>query len=819
MSDQDQTPGTNNVTNQNPDAQNQPSGTSTGQANGQTGTSDAQPPLLPTNQQQGQDASSLQPNDGNAPQPQPPLQPPPLDDASGNNTLLSDKTFQALHDAFLLGWNLLELRSRILLAALDTKFQEADNQVAAFDLVDSIFATLLPQHDDTSSEMPTTRSGLLSSDPFEKLPVEPSDAVWNTSVWRAMFNRIVALQIKLVKTNNTSGTIYDVSIPGQTPSDEPDSPYSYLYIPKTVTDTFTRIGISASDTVDFAIPPTFKLYDITRRTLNCLTQLYVNPNEVLNPSTLAANRDHIVTTILGATPPIALKSTGANSPDDVRVAIRRCTGLTVRFLEAWDGYVRESFYVGQNYENYEIGMIAYEAGRALCTLSWGIALFVVPLENALAKTTEGSEEHKKLMQQLYSAWQNVFNPRDIIHIQHQLSGLSNALDGAYYRIKNANSQNQLPDQHFDPSNDDDPCLPSNALHCIKRSLDYWQAAIEWIGGAVAQKSIRSAHHISTNEQDDVPIISKGLSGQLRMALIEQADVWQSLLTGQQTLRSITTEEVTQGILSKFMQDCEKAFMSDVTSDVKQEVEEVKKNTEQLLWRNRVLFIALLAVAVILLILFVAVEVIAFLPNSQQGNSWLGNAIVTLASFLGVGFVVHRTTQAQSPSPQTTSTNSNSGQPTPQNSSGSDLATNSSTMLDSIRCFFVSSGTEIGDLFSACSRAIQKQYETLNRNASVSYPLIEVFVMNSQPKSPKKKENMKPLPYDFGVNDSYSFLTSVIWTNADREEEIQSIVRATFGPLGELIGSSGSQYGNHGGDNNPPGYTPPYNPSGSNNSIG
>jgi hypothetical protein len=835
MSGQDQNPGSNNDANQNPNQQNQATGTpsaqtpSTSDAN-QNPPSVSQPPAQSSSDNPpapgGGSSGDQTPGSGGMPVP---INPPPQhDDASGGNTLLSDKTFQTLHDAFLLGWNLLELRSRVLLAALDVKFQRANNQVAAFDLVDAVLDTLLPERTDRDADQLATLPTSLNSDPFAKLPVEPSDAVWNTSVWRAMFNRIVGLQIKLVTTNDTTGTIYEVDIPAQDTASYTTFPYSYLYIPKSDADIFTNIGISNSDVASNPLPPRYELYGITRRVLNCLTQLYVKPDEVLDPQTIKANRDKIVPAILGAAPAISPEDKGANSPHDVLVAIKRYTGLTVRFLEAWDGYVRESLYVGQNFENYEIGMVAYEAGRALCTLSWGVALFVVPLENALDAlkdddTDAGRRQQKVLMQKLYSAWESVFNPRDIIHIQHQISALSNSMDGAYYRIKVAieNAQNQAYGSPYNPPygptnppygptnspygptnrpygptnpDEDDDCLPSNALHSIKHSLDYWQAAVVWIGGPKAQETICSAHRMEYS--DDAPaVMSRELSCQLRIALIEQADVWQSLITGQQNLRSITTEAVTESILSQFMQRCEQAFVADVTDDVKAEVEQVKKNTEQLLWRNRVLLIILIGIAAIILILFVAAEVIAFLPQSQFTNSWLGNAIITLASFLGIGMVVHRTTQAQTPS-----TSANTGQATPQTST-LNSSVSSSNIVDSIRSFFVSSGTEVGDLFSACRREIQKQYNDLNHNASVSYPLIEVFLTNSQPQSTKgkekKKENSKPSLYDFGMNDSYNFLINVIWTNQDRAEEIQRIVQATFGPLGEMIGSIGSRMRNSG----------------------
>lgn len=776
--------------------------------------------LPPPDNSGGGDNNPPPDNSGGGGQPLPPNQPPPPDEASSGNTLLADKTFQTLHDAFLLGWNLLELRSRILLAALDVKFQKADNQVSAFDLVDAVLDTLLPEQSDKDADeeigeasdvdkqalLVTSRPGLLNGDPFEKLPVEPSDAVWNTSVWRAMFNRIVGLQIRLVSTNDTEGTIYEVAIPTQS-----TAPYSYLYIPKTDTDIFTSIGISSSDMANYAIPASFELYGITRRTLNCLTQLYVRPDEVLDPQRIADNRAKIVPAILGAAPPITPKGSGASSPEDVRVAIKRYTGLTVRFLEAWDGYVRESFYVGKNFENYEIGMVAYEAGRALCTLSWGVALFVVPLENALADLKDDDSEtytnqKKLLMQKLYMAWQSVFNQRDVIHIQHQISGLSNAMDGAYYRIKtananaNANAQNQPADQSYGPlhPNEDDDCLPSNALHAVKHSLDYWQAAIAWIGGSRAQETICSQHNVTSDAEN--PLLSHELSRQLRIALIEQADVWQSLITGSQTLRSITTEAVTESILSKFMEECEKAFMADVTEELEKKAQQVQEQAEktakEFLWRNILLFIALGSFALIVLISLIGIEFLTFFPNSAVNSSTpLGNAIITLASILGVGFVVHRTTQSQAQ----TATGNNSGQPTPQNSAAN-ISAHNANLLESVRSFFVVSGGEIGDLFSACRRAIQKQYTILDRNASTSYPLIEVFVTNSQPPTPDKKQSIKPPPYDFGMDDSYSFLTSVIWTNEEREAEIQSIVQATFGPLSEMIGAYGARFRHRDGGN-------------------
>jgi hypothetical protein len=39
-----------------------------------------------------------------------------------------------------------------------------------------------------------------------------------------------------------------------------------------------------------------------------------------------------------------------------------------------------------------------------------------------------------------------------------------------------------------------------------------------------------------------------------------------------------------------------------------------------------------------------------------------------------------------------------------------------------------------------------------------------------------------------IRDGYDFLTKVIWTEQDRDDEIQRIARAAFGPLGLFLGT-------------------------------
>ena len=80
------------------------------------------------------------------------------------------------------------------------------------------------------------------------------------------------------------------------------------------------------------------------------------------------------------------------------------------------------------------------------------------------------------------------------------------------------------------------------------------------------------------------------------------------------------------------------------------------------------------------------------------------------------------------------------------------------------------------------------------------PLIEFFVLNSNKDGKNANEtiqntNRQVHKYDFSINDSYDFLTNVIWTHGDREEELNRLVRAASGPIGTFIGGKLKATGN------------------------
>ena len=194
-------------------------------------------------------------------------------------------------------------------------------------------------------------------------------------------------------------------------------PYLYLY-PAGGQD-YGNIGIQR----DSEIPSDFKLYDVARRALNCLTLLYAAPEESLIPVTVSefqkqlvqniSNYRQLTATLSNAAQPQSEPTTpnqpaasqggevgqpgtasGAtpqdafSSEEQRNNAIQLVSNQAVHYLETWDSYARETLYVsgGGNAEANEMQLIAYEAGRAMASLSWGITTATVPIEDAINHT-------------------------------------------------------------------------------------------------------------------------------------------------------------------------------------------------------------------------------------------------------------------------------------------------------------------------------------------------------------------------------------------------------------------------------------------------
>jgi hypothetical protein len=128
--------------------------------------------------------------------------------------------------------------------------------------------------------------------------------------------------------------------------------------------------------------------------------------------------------------------------DPKNEAIQLLSINAISFLDTWDTYARETLYVrgGEDAQVNEIQLVAYEAGRAMASLSWGITTTIVPIENALnhpmnsdSTISKNANDDTELQQHLEKVWLNIFDDRSIASVQQQISALSTVMDDAFYR--------------------------------------------------------------------------------------------------------------------------------------------------------------------------------------------------------------------------------------------------------------------------------------------------------------------------------------------------------------------------------------------------
>src|SRR5437868_11760639 len=170
-----------------------------------------------------------------------------------STTLLSDPTFQLIHNAFLLGWSLMELKSRVQITACtlslnpDLVINALKNPPASTQPGSQPQSAAPPQSQDDQNNPPDSIDSLLENvvlkdviawkDVQEKLaqsnrPIsqekslatELRDNVWLTSVLRAIFTQITMLHVKRFPGSDVTNTIYDIrppSDPASLPQPDP----------------------------------------------------------------------------------------------------------------------------------------------------------------------------------------------------------------------------------------------------------------------------------------------------------------------------------------------------------------------------------------------------------------------------------------------------------------------------------------------------------------------------------------------------------------------------------------------------------------------
>jgi hypothetical protein len=265
------------------------------------------------------------------------------------------------------------------------------------------------------------------------------------------------------------------------------------------------------------------------------------------------------------------------------------------------------------------------------------------------------------------------------------------------------------------------------------------------------------------------------SSQLRLALVQQAEIWQPLLLRQQSLLDFTTQYVTQRIWNDFMSAFEKAIQTSLQKEFR---------------RHLVAIIAggVIVLSVIGFIVFLLVRS----PNQLQ--SLVSASIFVVGSVVGFfGTFISRLSSFFSPTPVG--------------------ATDAPERASSISALPGLAGAALVEAFQNGYRQILIEFDYLNHNVAITYPLVEYFILHSNqlavdravtPTNPnasqrnfffftRKTPNQSladkiMLEAKDLIKDAYDFLTHIAWTNQDRGDEIGRIARAAFGPIGAFIGA-------------------------------
>jgi hypothetical protein len=637
----------------------------------------------------------------------------------------------AIHSAFLLGWLIMELRSRF----------------------------------EVQLKAPSSSGGLHLA-----------------SQWRALFTRVADLQSTTFPNAITAKTLYD---PPRVPYLHPNDTNTTDAIPPTQNDSkpaadYADIGICTAFRNGEPILKQFALYEETRRAINALSLLYVEEGESLIPDELRSLQLRLINAVLGKN-----SSTNADKVEaDARnAALKKLTEQTQKFLDAWDGYIRENYFVGGIVPNDELELIAYYAGNSLAGLSWSVSAKTAYLESINQDgASETADQTKRVTDECLKAWKGAFQGQDIIRLQHQISALSSELDDDYYA---ANKDVKRPDEGTTTTN---PDLPSQAILAVKRSIDYWQRTVEWI-----DESDKNKATMDTKKWRE-----------MRLALTEQANIWQSLMTGQQSLRSFNLETITRHIMKEVTDKIQaslhqgfKASLVEVQAAIK-EVAEVaaedakivvgtigdvaKKGLAELVEGSRAHFRLLVAVGSLLIVVLIGFGIAAYLKMPVGAGSvgsvgGFGGLLTILVGYLHLGNAT-RTTEANIKTvdqQKTTATDSLNNVPD-KLQKAQDASTNTDAG------FLGRLEGAAGDIRASVVTAFEKGYlqmrielAALGHSAAVAYPLVEFFVTTFHTRDGETE-----------VRVLDSFLEEIIWSKADRDEEVERVISAAFGPLAAFM---------------------------------
>jgi len=663
-----------------------------------------------------------------------------------------DHDVVAVNDAFMLGWKIIELRQRIVTA--NNLLQAAQQAPASGDGGTPYTAAL-------------------------------DDPLWLAGVWHAIVNLIAAKHAAAFGDLSTRDTSYepqggwrtllpylyapDAPPPSSTPDQDapvPDGPVRYW-----------DIGLAPDDRFK-----DFSLYDVVRRALNCLVLLHSTPappHSLLDRSIQTPRVALLEALQTDETPPPPAPATPAPAPagETARcAAVSQLSDDCAQLLDAWDSFARENYYDGRQIPHDAAEQTAYEAGSALARLLWGLtAATAAPRIAARASDASG------VAGPLYDAWAAHFERRNIVYIQHRLAALGATLDNAYRRTLGGHASPAVAadSQAFDPD------LPSATLSCVTHSLDFWYNAVAWLdpvapphpapppqgSGHSSHPRLPGDHRLGAATAPGVTHpLTASLEAALGTALVNQASVWQALVTGQDRLSAYTVETVMHAVVEDVMDDFQRAVEGNLRLSLGAALRDAALRIVPAALIGLVAVLVLSVPGILWLVSTKPALAGSFNPNGLWAVLGVGPAIAALLGYRALGGA------ARGAATTTIAASSTGGGGAPAAPGGGPAAatTGNSAFVEYLGGMLGTIDAALLAMLQAATARIRTDLSALNHQVGVSYPLIECFVVSTSP------------PLVQAIRDDYAFMTQVIWSDTARAEEVRGVVRAALGPIGILI---------------------------------
>jgi hypothetical protein len=415
-------------------------------------------------------------------------------------------------------------------------------------------------------------------------------------------------------------------------------------------------------------------------------------------------------------------------------------------LEAWDGYLRENYYTGGRFLNDDAELLGYEAGHALSMLSWGVSLSTIKFE----RNKDGQmTDHKVVMQ----SWQDVFRDQAIILLQHQISALSSELDEAYYGKPENIKRKELDSKLKIPN----PELPSQAILAVKNSIDYWHRTIHWI-----------------SDRPDDSSFHKGITDwpqTMRLALIQQANNWQTLITGQQSLSAFSMESITYQLMHDVTETVQERLQENFKESIQEAGEAIKEIGREvkeagdaaitgLTEMVKTYRYILIPAAILILVVIAGCVVYGFVEKNwaATGGAGISGFITLILGKLGLN------TFSKVKDDQKVEIEKKQAK-IPEHIEAVNQPEN---LVSKIKGIGQNASQMILDAIKDGYEQMQVELAGLGRSAAVSFPLLEFFTTT------------------FDIKSDADLITDIIWSGNERKAQLDRITTAAFGTLAVFI---------------------------------